>query len=213
MREKNYVTWAFLAIQLLVFLLMEIQGGSTSSLVLLQFGARSNLLIDMGQYWRLITPIFIHIGFSHLLVNSLTLYYLGSLAEGVLGHWRFALFYLLAGLMGNALSYQFNPGAISAGASTSLFGLFALFIALKRIFPNHSGFQYLGSQYQALLLVNLLMNIFMGGVDIWGHLGGALGGFLASYYMLGRTDALSKWQRLISFVLYWAILVIILVIN
>ena len=96
--RKPYLTYIFLGLQCLVFLAMTFLGGSENSYLLLLFGAKENSLIALHQeYWRLFTPIFIHIGFVHLLMNSLVLYYLGSFVEKIIGSWRFALLYILAG--------------------------------------------------------------------------------------------------------------------
>jgi len=79
--DQFTVTNLFLAIQIGVFLLMTLNGGSTNVLTLILFGAKFNPAIVQGEWWRLIAPMFIHIGFTHILVNSITLYYFGH-ADG-----------------------------------------------------------------------------------------------------------------------------------
>ena len=101
--DKFSVTHLFLAIQIVIFLLMTLNGGSTNVLTLILFGAKFNPAIAQGEWWRLIAPMFIHIGFTHILVNSITLYYLGTQMESLYGSLRFALIYLLSGLMGNLM--------------------------------------------------------------------------------------------------------------
>ncbi|WP_195856781.1 rhomboid family intramembrane serine protease [Aerococcus urinae] len=180
MRRKSYITYALLAIQIIIYLLMEVTGSSLSISTLLHFGAKENALIAIyGQYWRLITPIFVHIGFSHLLFNSITLWYLGSEVEGIIGSWRFLFIYLYSGIMGNLFSYQFST-SVSAGASTALFGLFAFFLAMRYLNPHDRYFQAMGYQYQTLIILNIVMNLFMANVDMSGHIGGIIGGFLAT---------------------------------
>ena len=81
--------------------------------------------------WRLVTPIFVHIGVvAFFYFNMLALYFMGKMAEQIFGTLRFLGLYLLAGVMGNAFTLLFTPNVIAAGASTSLFGLFAAVVVL-----------------------------------------------------------------------------------
>lgn len=211
-RNKPFVTWIILAIQILVFLMMELVGSTQDVNLLVLFGAKYNPFIAAGQYWRLITPMFIHIGFAHLLFNSLTLYYLGTMVEQLAGHLKFLVIYLLAGVMGNLFSYQFSD-SISAGASTSLFGLFAFFIALANIYPESRGIQQLSDQYRGLILINIVLNLFMSNVDIAGHIGGAVGGFLISYALMSNRNTDNRSQRIAAGIIYFAMAAIIVVLR
>ena len=157
--DKFSVTHLFLAIQIVIFLLMTLNGGSTNVLTLILFGAKFNPAIAQGEWWRLIAPMFIHIGFTHILVNSITLYYLGTQMESLYGSLRFALIYLLSGLMGKLMSFAFND-SISAGASTSLFGLFAAAIVLGRQFPYNLGIQQMARSFTLLLFLNFFSGFF-----------------------------------------------------
>lgn len=109
--------------------------------------------------------MFIHIGFTHILVNSITLYYLGTQMESLYGSLRFALIYLLSGLMGNLMSFAFND-SISAGASTSLFGLFAAAIVLGRQFPYNLGIQQMARSFTMLIFLNFFFGFFSTAVII-----------------------------------------------
>ena len=117
--SKPFFTYVFLSIQIIVFFLMEIAGGSLNPLVLLAFGAKYNPLIIEGEWWRFFTPIFLHIGFFHLLMNSLALYYLGTMVEKIYGNVRFLIIYLFAGFFGTLTSFMFTPN-VSAGASGAI---------------------------------------------------------------------------------------------
>ncbi len=208
--KKPYVTYTLLAIQIIIFLCMTFMGGSESSAVLLIFGAKFNPLIAAGQYYRLLTPIFLHIGIMHLIVNSITLYYLGAMVESVLGHWKYLLIYLSAGVMGNLFSYQFSTN-ISAGASTSLFGLFAVFLALKNLYPSNRYIQGLASQYMTLIGINIVFGFLGSGIDIWGHIGGLVGGFLITMALMkGETRDRRLGQRIGSIIVFLIIAIFIL---
>ncbi|MFD1466323.1 rhomboid family intramembrane serine protease [Lapidilactobacillus mulanensis] len=177
-RQQNWVMLLILVVQLLVFAGETFSGGSESGLVLVNWGAKYDPLIRIGEWWRLITPVFVHIGFMHILVNSFTLYYIGGAVEEMIGHWRFFLVYFLSALSGNLMSFAFGGGALSAGASTALFGLFGVYIALGVVFDDSMYYRQTGRQFLMLAAFNLVFDLFAQGIDIWGHIGGLLGGFL-----------------------------------
>lgn len=184
-RRRPVVMYTFLIIQILVYLYSLTLNGQFLVYV---FGVKDpELIAYSGQYWRLVTPIVIHFGFEHILFNSIMLYFLGREVEAQLGHWRFFVLYLLSGVMGNLFSYQFSS-ALSAGASTSLFGLFAYFIAMDYLDPYNPYYHAMGQQYKLLLIINIIGNVLTPGVDIWGHIGGIVGGFLATLMIETHTD-------------------------
>lgn len=128
-----------------------------------------------GEYYRLITAMFLHYGLLHLGFNMWALWVLGRLLESALGRWRFLALYLLAGLGGNVAAYFFSPGALSAGASTAIFGLFAaLFIVLRRLGRDTSG-------VIPILVINLIFTFTVSGVSIPGHIGGLFIGAMVSF--------------------------------
>ena len=86
---KPFFTYLFMIIQVIVFLLMEMNGGSTNSATLIEFGAKYSPSILQGEWWRFFTPIFIHIGFVHLLMNTISLYLIGAEVERIYGNTRF----------------------------------------------------------------------------------------------------------------------------
>lgn len=177
-RFMPFFTYAFLVVNLIVFVLMTLAGGSTEQRVLIAFGAKVNALIQEGEVWRLITSMFIHIGVMHLFFNLYALRALGSLAEEILGHRKFFLVYFSAGLGGSIASFLFSP-ALSAGASGAIFGLLGalLFYSYKR--PNlwKSG---LGMNLVIVILVNIAFGFIVPGIDNFAHLGGLLMGTMTS---------------------------------
>lgn len=188
LRELNAESWAtylFLIIQVIVFVLEQLAGGSENTQVLLYYGAKVNAYVQFGEWWRLITPIFVHIGFMHILFNSLALYYIGINLEQIIGHWRFIVIYMISGVVGNLASFAFGASnAISAGASTSLFGLIGVYIALGYLFKDHYQLRAMGQQFIGLAVLNLVLDLLMSGIDIWGHLGGLVGGVLLTMILI-----------------------------
>lgn len=178
-RQQPFVTYALLILLAVVFLMESLAGGSENVSTLIAFGAKINYLVQEGQWWRLITPMFLHIGVLHILMNGVTLYFVGNILEPLIGHVRFFVIFILSGITGNLASFAFGAtNSISAGASTSLFGMFAAFLALAVIYRENHFLGEMGKTFLALIILNLLMDLTMTSVDIWGHVGGALGGFL-----------------------------------
>ena len=178
--RQSPLTWVVLAANLLIWLAMEASGGSTDTDVLVLFGAKVNFLITNGEVWRLFTAMFLHIGFWHLLVNAYSLYNMGTLLEPLLGTPRFVAVYVLSGLCGSLASYQFNPHAISAGASGAIFGLVGavgvFFFTHRKVFGEVS--TRMVSNIAFIALINLAFGLRAGGVDNYGHMGGLAGGIV-----------------------------------
>lgn len=174
-----FVTYALLAVTFAVFLLETVNGGSTQTEVLVRYGARFNpYIILYGEWWRFITPMFVHVGLMHIVVNAVSMYYLGVLSERLFGHWRFLVIYLVSGIAGNVASFVFKPEVVSAGASTAIFGLLGAFLLLGDVFRDNPTVRMLARQFLAMAVINLAFNLFDSQVDMAGHIGGLLGGFL-----------------------------------
>lgn len=178
--KRAPVTTFIIAVCVLVFVAMTLAGGSTNSQVLLRFGANNGPLVHAGQYWRLLTAGFLHIGLSHLVINCLTLFFIGFYDEVLFGHWRLAVIFLLSTIVGNLFSIWTTPAEIGAGASTGIFGLFGAFIMLGIVFRDNPALRAVGRQFVVLVVFNLIADLFMPGVDLAGHVGGLIGGFLLS---------------------------------
>lgn len=177
-QEKPYVTWFLVLLTVGIYILETLNGGSTNTNTLLSMGAKATPYIQQGEIWRLVTPIFLHIGILHILMNMLTLYYIGQYLEPIMGHVRFFILYMVSGIVGNLASFAFGGyNQLSAGASTSLFGTFAAFVALAVIFRENRFFSELGKSFLALIIFNLLLSVVASNFDIWGHIGGMIGGF------------------------------------
>lgn len=175
---KPFFTYILLAINVLIFLLLELNGGSTQTETLIQYGAKYNPDIIDGQWWRLISSMFLHIGFIHLFMNMLAVFYIGATVERIYGSWRFLLIYFMAGIGGSLASFAFTTN-VSAGASGALFGLFGalLFFGLKykKIF-----FQTMGSGILLLIGINIVFGFTVQQIDMGAHIGGLIAGFIAA---------------------------------
>ncbi len=176
---RPLLTWIILALNAIIWLLMTLGGGSTNTSVLVRFGAKVPWLVATGEYWRLFTALFLHIGFLHLAFNSYALYSLGPQVEGLFGRGRFLLLYLLSGLAGSIASYILSA-SVSAGASGAIFGLvgaLAVYLARHRNILGHRGQRALNN-IVVVILYNLILSFTVPGIDVFGHLGGLAGGLV-----------------------------------
>jgi len=174
-----YVTYTILAINIGVWVLMSLVGlfmGWSQSQQLYYFGAKVNVLIAQGEYWRLLTPMFLHVGLAHLFFNSYALYIYGPAVERLFGRIKFILVYLVSGLVGSLLSYLLSPNN-AAGASGAIFGLMGSLLYFRK--EKRNLFQRVfGPGLLMIIGINLLYGFIQPGIDNWGHIGGLVGGFL-----------------------------------
>jgi membrane associated rhomboid family serine protease len=183
-------TYVILGINGLLWLAMTLSGGSENLGVLVRFGAKVNVLIVLGEYWRFVAPIFLHIGFWHLALNAYALLIFGRDVEQLFGRARFLALYGLAGLAGSVASFLGND-AISAGASGAIFGLVGAMVMY--LFTHRRNLGRWGRQRLSNLLVVVGLNLMWGfvatGIDIFGHIGGLLAGLLLGWAYCPRYQA------------------------
>jgi membrane associated rhomboid family serine protease len=128
-----------------------------------------------GDWWRLITATFLHYGPFHLLLNMLALFWFGSLLEQRIGSGRFLLLYLVSGLAGSAGALIMDPTTPTVGASGAIFGILGAGLVLERQRDYVFGGSALG-----IIVINLVFTFSIPNISIGGHLGGLLGGALAT---------------------------------
>ncbi|PYS21047.1 MAG: hypothetical protein DMF72_18555 [Acidobacteria bacterium] len=204
--SRPYIfTVVFLIVNFFIFLLMWGISGTSSAVlwtgfpepVLLAFGAKTNYLIGYDhEYWRLVTPVFIHVNLPHVLINMYSLWVIGPWVEKLYGSAKFVVFWVVTGIAGVLASYLTvisgsHPGVIgsflikshddpSAGASGALFGLvgvlFVFGVKYRRELPE--GFKRaFGTGMLPIILLNLAIGfVGRGIIDNAAHLGGLLSG-------------------------------------
>lgn len=189
--RRPWATWVLLAAILLMYGLSVLLSGSLFQpdlLVLLVLGAKENSLIDAGQYWRLVSAMFLHANLVHVFFNSFALYVLGPETERIYGTPRFLALYFLAGIGGSVASHLLSP-APAVGASGAIFGLIGglgIFYFLNRAILGEFGRAQLQSMV-AIAVINLIIGFSSAGViDNWGHLGGLIAGALAALALAPR---------------------------
>ena len=190
--------WVTLAMQIaivVIFVAMWRAGNGDIALVSQAFGAKDKQLIDAGQTWRFVTPIFLHASWLHLIVNSISLWTLGSQIERLYGSRKYFIIYMLAGIAGNLASYLRNPTP-SLGASGAIFGLVGaglIFpIRFRSLLPDEARNRIL-QQLFWVAAVNLGIGFSIQGMDNFAHMGGLVGGGFAALFLL--PDALDDRPR------------------
>lgn len=198
---KPRLTYIILLLCIGMFLLLELNGGSKNTETLIKFGAKFNpAIIEDGEWWRIISSMFLHIGLLHLAMNMIAVYYLGSLVERIYGSIRFLIIYFLAGIGGGLASFAFSVN-IAAGASGALFGLFGalLFFGLyhRTIF-----FQTIGTNVLLLIGINIVFGFSVPQIDNGAHLGGLIAGFIASsiVHLPKHRELLKQLSALVIFI-------------
>ncbi|MDR2182856.1 MAG: rhomboid family intramembrane serine protease [Clostridiales bacterium] len=184
--------YGILAINALIFLLMELSGGSTDTATLIRFGAVSyHLVFTFGEYHRLVTPIFLHIGFMHLIFNTLSMTLFGMRAERYFGHVKFLVIYFASGIAGNLAMALASEHALGAGASGAIYGmigaLFAFTILRKQNVENFRA-GVLGVMIAVGILMGFTMNQIpdMPNVGNAAHIGGLVVGLVLGYVLAGK---------------------------
>jgi len=175
---KVFFAYLLIVINIFIFFIIESAGDSQSIETLIEFGAKYNPSIIEGEWWRIITSMFLHIGFLHLFMNMLAIYYLGTIVERIFGSSRFLFIYFLAGIGGGGASFAFSM-SISAGASGAIFGLFGALLYFgvnyKQIF-----LQTMGKGVLLVIGINVVFGFIVPQIDNAAHLGGLVAGFIAS---------------------------------
>ena len=180
-----FITPILLDLNILIFILMAISGVnimSPDSESLLNWGANFRPMTLDGEWWRLITSSFLHIGIFHLLMNLYALLNIGILLEPHLGRTRFASAYMLTGIAASVTSLWWYELTISAGASGAIFGMYGLFLAmLTTNLIEKTARKELLASIIFFVGYNILNGLSRGGVDNAAHIGGLVSGLIIGY--------------------------------
>ena len=194
-KKKPIITYTIMAICVIVFALMYILGdGSLDNITLLRFGANLDVLTKNGDYFRLITCAFLHIGVVHLIFNMYALYIIGPQVESFFGKIKYLSIYLISAVSASILSLAFNTNTISAGASGAIFGLLGALLYFGYHYRVYLG-NAIKSQIIPIIIINLLFGFTMTGIDNAAHIGGLIGGVLASM-ALGVPEKSNKTEKI-----------------
>ncbi|WP_456365682.1 rhomboid family intramembrane serine protease [Thermococcus sp.] len=189
-------TYSLFAANFMVFLyeLYLSRAPVVKPIAVLKLGLFNLCVTECHQYWRLVSAMFVHLGWIHFALNMFFLIYLGSQLEILVGKLRFLTVYFLAGILGNIMSVVFfGPYSLSGGASGALFGVVGALIIIDGVLKKNI----------QVALVNafflFLINSWMPHVNFIAHLGGLIVGLLLGYpyaeYVKGRMMRMEYWEE------------------
>ncbi|MBR2588295.1 MAG: rhomboid family intramembrane serine protease [Bacilli bacterium] len=192
--KKPIVTYAIIAISIVIFILDILLNNK----LIFKFAINRYYILN-GEYYRLLTGVFLHAGIMHLIFNMYSLYIIGSQLESFLGKTKYIIVYLLSGIAGSVLSIFFNSN-YSVGASGAIFGLLGSLL--------YFGYHYrvyldtvIKSQIIPLILLNLSIGFIVPGIDNWAHIGGLIGGIFSSM-AVGLKHKTTKIEQINGAILY-----------
>ncbi|MEG7531592.1 MAG: rhomboid family intramembrane serine protease [Hungatella sp.] len=189
-RETAYVNILLIAMNVAYFLYLETVGSSEDSLFMIQHGAMFEpMILGEGQYYRLLTSVFMHFGIHHIMNNMLILFIMGERMERALGHRKYLIFYLVCGIGANVASLLFHRKqgelVVAAGASGAIFGVIGGL--LYAVLINHGQLEDLsGRQLVVMILWSLYFGFTSTGIDNVAHVAGLVLGILMAILLYRR---------------------------
>ena len=189
--RANAVTMALIAANVLVYLAELAAGGTTGGtgnwiyehgvlIISASYTDGTPAGIAHGEWWRLITPVFLHAGLFHVAVNMYSLFYAGTFLESAIGRWRFALLYLVSGLAGSAGALLWSGNTPGVGASGAIFGILGALYVLER-----RGNIATGGQIAGLIVLNLVITFALSSIiSVGAHVGGLIAGVVLMAVLL-----------------------------
>lgn len=194
-RDTAYVTWGIVAINVIYFLYLDLTGSSLDALHMLLHGSLYAPLVLEGEYYRLVTAVFMHYGISHLVNNMLVLLVLGEYMERALGRIKFAVFYLLCGIGANVVYVGYylylkeREGILTfpatVGASGAIFGVAGglLYVVLV----NRGRLENLSTSRMAIMIIlSLYMGFQSAQTNNLAHIAGVIIGFFLAIILYRR---------------------------
>ena len=187
--KRAYVNGLLIALNVLFFLYLEITGSSENVYFMYTKGAMSApAVLEDGEYYRLLTAMFMHFGIRHIMNNMLVLFVLGDNLERALGHVKYLIFYLLCGISSNWVSmmaHSTDTMTVSAGASGAIFGVVGGLLYV--VTANKGRLEDLSTRQ---LVIMIFFSLYLGytstGVDNTAHLSGLVIGIVLAIILYHR---------------------------
>lgn len=205
--SRPVAVWLLVAANVLVWMLSESHGGSTNLGVLIRLGAKVDGLIEAGQWWRFVTPTFLHAGLAHLILNTLVLVALGQTMERLYGSVQFVLLYFVSGILAAAASFYTSHGAM-VGASGAIFGIVGALVVYgwrhRKDIPARYKAMF-GGGLLPVVALNVILGFLIPQIDNAAHIGGMVAGGLCVLLLWPRTSPTAprfqRYGRRIAFVI------------
>ncbi len=188
-----YITYFLIAVNVIFYVVPMLLGSDVYQYIIDAYCIHGPS-IRAGQYYRLLTGIFLHGSIVHLLFNCYALYVLGGQIESFFGKFKYIIIYLFSGLTGSLLSITLSGNVGSIGASGAIFGLMGALLYFGYHYRVYLG-NVVKSQIVPLVLLNLAIGFISSGIDNWGHIGGLIGGIVITM-ALGVKEKSSNFEKI-----------------
>lgn len=188
-KDKPLVSYILIAVNIIIFALMYLIGnGSEDSQTLINFGANMGALTKNGEYFRLISCAFLHIGVLHLVCNMYSIYAVGPTVEYFYGKLKFIFIYFYSAIIASLFVLIFQgDGVVTAGASGAIFGLMGALLYFGYSYRGYMGNRAISSVV-SVIIINLFIGFTTPGISNAAHIGGLIGGFAMSYMLGANVD-------------------------
>lgn len=201
--KKPIITYSIITLCVIMFVISGM-GYSTEKLLL--FGANYGPLVKSGEFYRLVLCMFLHAGLIHIGLNMYSLFIVGPRVEDFFGKWKYLIIYFVSGISASLLSVGMNGNIVSVGASGAIFGLFGALVYFGYSYRGYIG-TIIRSQIVPIVLYNLLMGFFIPGIDMWGHIGGLIGGIITAKTLGTIENKKYNPSDIALFIIYFAFLI------
>lgn len=180
-RSRQPVNLIIVIVNIVVFIVLAVLGNVENAYFMVEHGACFTPYVLDGEYYRLVTSMFLHFGIEHLFYNMLVLIFLGDTLEKIGGKIRYLVIYMLGGIAGNIVSVYFETRtddyAVSAGASGAIFAVIGALVCV--VILNRGKLEdYSGRRLLLMAGLSVVEGLTSKGVDNWAHIGGLVTGFL-----------------------------------
>ena len=207
--KKIIMTKLILLICVVMYIILGINSSNFLNIginSLVDFGGNNLLLVQSGEVWRIISAAFLHVSLIHLLVNMYSLVIIGTQVETFIGKLKFLFIYLISAIVGSLLSLIFNEvNIVSVGASGAIFGLMGALLYFGYHYRLYLS-EAIKNQIIPVIVLNLILGFMVSGVDNAAHIGGLIGGYLASMAI-----GIENKSKLRDKVNGWIVLVLLIV--
>ncbi len=190
------LTYGIVFLNSAVFLLTILLSGNVVDIdlnTLVDLGALYGPLVVLkGEWWRLVTAMFLHGGMTHILMNMVSLYIIGRGMELYFSKSAYVAIYLFSGLLGGMASLYMHPESVGIGASGAIFGVFGalggFFLAHRNQIASHG--REIMKDFAVILGLNLVLGLSIASIDMSAHVGGLIVGFIGGFMIAKRPENL-----------------------